>query len=241
MVFYSLPTPWRPSNLAPDQSLILRSLGFDPRVSSVLMSLDKIDGCRGRSRRGWALDETRGSEWMLLVAIRQSLRAYEVSMLAEETWWKAVRSIAAIFRAQNDGSQFNEFQIREALEEQAFSSDVIEQAFDWIEKATLSGNLVESLAMLEPPPSLIRIQSTLESLYLPQRIRNRIETCRLKGFISQDVIERLVEGLRTLDSRNMDEDELTHLLAELLSIIVPSTPKHEFLRILKGKTLTLYC
>ena len=158
----------------------------------------------------------------------------------EETWWKAVQSIAALFRKQHDGKELSEPAIKQHLVGQEFDDESIRQAFDWIERASLSGHLVESLAMLEAPSTAVRVHSPIEALYLPQRLRNRLEICRLKGFLSQEVVERLLEGLRILDARDMEEDELVGLLAELLSIAVPTTPRHEFFRILAADLPELY-
>lgn len=152
----------------------------------------------------------------------------------EQPWWSAVLSIAAYYREMQGFGEISEAEIRQMLKDESFPSEDIAAAFAWLDMAALNGNLMESLAMLEPPPAALGLHNSFESAFLSQKMRSRIEVCRLQGIFGNDVVENVIEGLRAFDVREMNEKELSGLVAELLSVVVPSTTKKEFLRILRG-------
>jgi hypothetical protein len=137
-----------------------------------------------------------------------------------QEWWLAVRSISDL--VNRDGVQPEEDQIiRAELSEQGFSDDGIRKAMDWLDKASLSGRLTDSLGMLQPIRTGPRIDHALEKVSVHPRLLGAVDICRRRGWLSQDVAERLLEGLRAMDSRDWDRHEIDSFLADVLGLSLP--------------------
>jgi hypothetical protein len=133
-----------------------------------------------------------------------------------QEWWLAVRSIASLVTRDGVGPDEDHI-IRQELAEQGFSPAGIGLALDWVDRAALSGHLIDALGMLQPEGDCVRVEHPLERVSLNPTLWQAIDICRRRGFLTADVAERLVEGARTLDTRDWDDGEIESFLEEVLS------------------------
>ena len=145
-----------------------------------------------------------------------------------QEWWLAVRRIADLInlggvRLEDDRA------IRAQLNEFGFSADGIGKAMDWMDKAALSGNLVDSLGMLQPMVGGPRIDHILEQASVHPELLRALDACRKRAWLHQSTTERILEGLRTLDSLDWDKQEIDRFLIDILGVTAP---------ILAGTTLS---
>lgn len=157
-----------------------------------------------------------------------------IDALESQEWWQAVRSIADL--VSRDGVTVDEDKIiRHELANRGFSNDGIGKAMDWVGRAALSGNLMDALSMLQPSPNRIRVEHPLERLSLSPEVSRALESCRRQGIMSHEMAERLIEGLRTMDARDWEGDEVESFFAEVLHVSVPSLEGKLVSRILGGR------
>jgi|LauGreDrversion4_2_1035121.scaffolds.fasta_scaffold00196_25 uncharacterized protein Smg (DUF494 family) len=145
----------------------------------------------------------------------------EPEVSAQQEWWQAVRSIAELVHRQGVPPD-DDRQIRAQLAEQGYSEAGICQALDWMDRASLSGNLTDSLAMIQETTTSPRIEHLLEQVSVHPQLLRAVTTCRQRAWLQSDVAERLLEGLRVMDSRDWDRQEIDGFLADVLGVSVPS-------------------
>lgn len=149
-------------------------------------------------------------------------------------WWDVVKTLSGFIVAGHEEEDLACAEIREKLEELGFEEEDIEMAYEWIDRASLSGTLSESLAMLQPQIQGPRLANPLERAYLSEKLWTSLEKCRHKGLMSDDLIERLLEGVRVIDTRDWDDEEVTALLYELLGMVMPGVSDQKFRDILEN-------
>jgi len=145
----------------------------------------------------------------------------EVQGSVQQEWWQAVRSIAELVHRQGIQPD-DDRQIRAQLVEQGYSEAGICQALDWMDRAALSGNLSDSLAMIQDTTTYLRVEHVLEQVSVHPQLLRAVTTCRQRAWLQSDVAERLLEGLRVMDSRDWDRQEIDGFLADVLGVSVPS-------------------
>lgn len=154
----------------------------------------------------------------------------------KEPWWQAVRSVAAL--VETEGLQLSDATSASlALEKQGFDRDDIARALAWLEQASLSGSMHEVIGMLQPRHSAPRIPHPAELAYLRPDIWDKIVQCRMHGLLNDDFAERLIEGLRGLDVRDLDDSEVAQLIDEVLITCAPDGISRELRLFLKGGEL----
>ena len=149
-----------------------------------------------------------------------------------QEWWLAVRSIADLINRDGIPPEDDRV-IRAQLTEQGFSADGIGKAMDWMDKAAMSGNLSDSLGMLQPIVHGPRMDHVLELVCVHPLLMRAVESCRRRAWLHQDVAERLLEGLRAMDSRDWDRPEIDGFLADVLGVSVPSLAGMSLSKVLK--------
>jgi uncharacterized protein Smg (DUF494 family) len=154
--------------------------------------------------------------------------------------WDLLKTVSDIMGPTFQQSEFNDSHLEMLLAEQGFDQDDIENALDWIERVAMSGSLSDVIGMLQDQQENIRVANPLEVAYLSQSLWKRIETCRLKGLLSNDLYEKLLEDIRVIDTRDWEEEDVKIFLAELLNTIVPHTAQHDFMKILEGRAPEYY-
>ena len=95
--------------------------------------------------------------------------------------------------------------------------------------------------MLQRQSTGLRIINPLEDVCFSSAIWSRIEICRQKGLITDEAMERLLEGARVIDTRDWDDDEVANLLAEMLFAFNPSNSEEEYLEMLQRCVPHFYC
>ncbi len=144
----------------------------------------------------------------------------------------AVRSIADL--VNRDGVAPDEDRvIRKELTDRGFSKDGIGKAMDWMDKAALSGTLMDTLGMLQPPPAGLRVNHALEKASVHPQLLRAVDACRRRGWVAPEFAERLLEGLRTMDTRDWDDAEIEQFLAEVLGVSSPSLAGWSLVSILR--------
>jgi hypothetical protein len=137
-----------------------------------------------------------------------------------QEWWLAVRSIADLVTRDGVGPDEDHI-IRQELVDQGFSPTGIGLALDWVDRAALSGHLIDALGMLQNEWESPRVEHPLERVSLNPLLWEAIDICRRRGFLSADVAERLLEGARSLDTRDWDDAEIETFLEDVLSASSP--------------------
>lgn len=157
-------------------------------------------------------------------------------------WWEVVETIVDGMVDEGMDIDFFDGTLKSDLGSIGFNDPDIDRACDWLERASLSGNLTEVLAMIQSRTfEGLRIANPLEIASFSSDLWRRLELCRQKGILSEEMIERLLEGIRTLDTRDWDEEEVSVLLTELYSLIAPGSSTNQFTELLEGRSTMLYC
>ncbi len=158
---------------------------------------------------------------------------------AGQDWWQALHSIADL--VHRSGIAPEEVRLlREQLTEQGYSRDGIGKALDWMDQAAMTGNLMDTLSMFQPVSEHIRIDHALERLAIHPLLRRAVYICRRKGLINLDLAERLIEGLRVLDTRDWDEQEIESYLVEVLTVLPLGPSAADLAAMLVGRTKDLF-
>ncbi len=156
-------------------------------------------------------------------------------------WWSVVQSMADLVASGYDELELTEQYVKETLLGKGFAEDAISTAFTWVEKAVNSGTVNESLAMLQRQSTGLRVINPLEEVCFSSSIWSRIELCRQKGLITDEAMERLLEGARVIDTRDWEDDEVTNLLAEMLFAFNPGNSEDDYLQMLQRCVPHYYC
>ena len=151
---------------------------------------------------------------------------------SDRQWWDVVKTMAGLVTTGFDESELTENDVRSELISKGFTDFDIDIACEWVDKAFNSGTLAESLAMLQEQTSSVRVNNPLEKLCFSEQVWARIELCCQKGLISRDTVERLLEGARYVDTRDWEDEEVSELLAEMLTSFNPNVPETEYLDML---------
>lgn len=141
--------------------------------------------------------------------------------MSQQEWWLAMHRIADLVSRDGVGPEDDRV-IRQDLSERGFSTDGIRMAMDWLDKASLSGTLMDTLGMFQSVFVGIRVDHALERASLHPRLLRIVEACRRRGLITQDMAERLLEGLRSMDTRDWDNSEIEAFFADVLGVVSPS-------------------
>lgn len=104
--------------------------------------------------------------------------------------------------------------LREHLVDRNFDLDLIRAAENWCDQASTTGRLIEVLSLFAPAPTGTRVDSPLEKIFVSDRIWKTIEDCRSRGIFSLDMAERLLEGVRAMDTRDWDDKEVRDFIED---------------------------
>ncbi|NDE13366.1 DUF494 family protein [bacterium] len=133
-----------------------------------------------------------------------------------KSWWDAVREIASM--VVRDGlHQADEGMMRKALLAAGFGEEEILRAFDWIDHAERSGNVLETLVMLAPRPAGIRVPHPMERMFVSDRVWKEIDRARQREVMNTDMAERLLEGIRAMDTRDWEDDEVRSFIVDVMA------------------------
>lgn len=159
----------------------------------------------------------------------------------QDNWWEVVKTMASLVVSGYEEKELTEDYVKNDLINLGYCEDNVDTAVQWVRKAVLSGNLSESLAMLQPQNSGVRIADPLETICFCPEVWAKIEQCRYHGILSNDLIEKLIEGVRALDTRDWEKEDIYSLLADIVVSLLPTMYKEEFIALLEGRTELNYC
>jgi uncharacterized protein Smg (DUF494 family) len=148
-----------------------------------------------------------------------------------DDWWLALQSIARL--VHRDGIEPDEdVRLRRELTRLGFTARAVGEAFEWMDRAALSGSLMDSLAMLSPVSTAERVPHPIERAGMNQELWTAIDRCRRRGFVTDDLAERLLEGLRGTDTRDWDDAEVQDFLASILTTTNSTLAGHDLAALL---------
>jgi hypothetical protein len=133
--------------------------------------------------------------------------------------------------------------IREMLIQRGFSLELVRAAEAWCDQAAACGQLIEALSLFVPHTTGTRVSSPLERLSVSERMWKSIESCRNKGFFSEDLAERLLEGARAMDTRDWDDEEVCDFIENACAGrgTTSSEEANRLRKAIRGHFSTLYC
>jgi hypothetical protein len=154
-----------------------------------------------------------------------------------EQWWLVVQSMADLVACGFEYDELEEDYIRVTLENQGYSHLNIDRAMDWLEMASISGNISEVFSMLQATAETgftTRVASPLETAGISEKLWLQFEEMRNRGIISSDLAERLLEGIRTMDTRDWEDEEVNTFLEEIVAATMPHASDRMIKRILRN-------
>ena len=95
--------------------------------------------------------------------------------------------------------------------------------------------------MLSTQSESLRVANPIETAFLSDELWQGLQVCRIRGLLNDDLMERLLDGMRSIDSRDWDEEDANALLIELLGMVLPGLPDEKYMEILRGKSPEFYC
>jgi hypothetical protein len=115
------------------------------------------------------------------------------------------------FSPEEDGT------IRAHLMARGFDLELIRKAEDWCEASQASGSIVDLLSIFIPSVTGVRLTNPLERVAVSDQVLDAVVKCRDRGIISGDMVERLLEGTRALDTRDWDDEEVRAFFVDACS------------------------
>lgn len=146
--------------------------------------------------------------------------------------WSAVCEVAR-FVSRESSLLGNPSAMIAELSNCGYSSDTISEALAWLDKAAVSGHLFEALSMLQPRRGRLRFGHPLEHALIPSTLLHRIELCRNAGLIGDELVEQIIEALRRIDMRDLEDHQVVMLVDDLVTQSIPGqniSNLHQYLR-----------
>lgn len=141
----------------------------------------------------------------------------------EKQWWQVIEALSDYVACGYEYEELEDDLIRFSLIAQGFTQESIESALDWLEMASNSGHVAEVFSMLHPQGRGTRVASPLERVCFSEKLWSQFEKMRHRGLIGDDLAERILEGMRTIDTRDWDDEEIQSFLFEVVSASLPTT------------------
>lgn len=131
-------------------------------------------------------------------------------------WWQAVCSIADMI---TNGWYLPEqtIEISAALEQKGFVREAISKAIDWLESASMTGDVFGALAITSQSSVNERLVHPLEAAGIHPELLRSVMACRRKGVIHPDAFEQVIENIRSLDTRDWSDEEIELFVDEIIS------------------------
>lgn len=160
---------------------------------------------------------------------------------AKSGWWRVVETMANLVAEGCHEADLTEMGVRQALLARGFPEDDITKACAWIERSTASGSLQETWAMLQPHGVQPRLSNPLERAFFSDDLWHRLELARQRALIPPDLFEKLLEGVRVLDLRGLDDLDIENIMAEMMRAAIPQVSPQTFRTLLQRQHPMLLC
>lgn len=136
----------------------------------------------------------------------------------------------------------NENLIREYLEGSGYEQVLVDDTCEWLNLVFLSGRSSEVLDMIQQQDiDGLRVENPSDQQYLSDKIWRKISSWQMRGILPSDVVERLLIGLRNIDVRGWEEEEVSELVANLIYPGLDSYSKIDFRFYEETVTGGFYC
>jgi hypothetical protein len=152
---------------------------------------------------------------------------------APQLWWPVVAMLPRLMMIE-DLRLEDEGKIRQRLCELGFEKEHVLYALAFLEGAQQSGYLEDVFAMALSAPSALRTQHPLERICISDHIWALICECRGRGVLGDEMVERLMEGLRRVDTRDWEDDEVCDFIEGVLVAAGSSDAAARFRDIVRG-------
>jgi uncharacterized protein Smg (DUF494 family) len=146
----------------------------------------------------------------------------ESLVMSQEQWWRVIEEMADFVACGFDYEELEDEWVHQALLAQGFTVNDIDKALDWLEMASISGSVADVFSMVLPVGVGMRVASPLEKVFVSEKIWSHLEDIRARGIIGDDLAERLLEGIRTLDTRDWEDEEVSSFIQEVVTSSLPS-------------------
>lgn len=132
--------------------------------------------------------------------------------------------------------------IRDYLFGCGHSEEMVDSTCEWLEMVIRSGKATETLDLIQQTMVAgVRVENPFDRPYLSDKLWKKIESWRLRGILPADVVERLLVGLRNVDVRDWEEEDVKDLVANLLAPAF-NDPEIEDLKVYENCiTESFYC
>ena len=131
--------------------------------------------------------------------------------------------------------------LRVQLQARGFDLDLIRAAEKWCDKVQAAGSLVDVLSLFVPAGVGPRLFSPLERVSISDEVWQSIESCRNRGIITLDMAERLLEGVRAMDTRDWDDEDVRSFLLDACAANSLPSSHSKIERALQGDFRDYYC
>ena len=131
--------------------------------------------------------------------------------------------------------------LRVQLQARGFDLDLIRAAENWCDKVQAAGSLVDVLSIFAPGALGYRLSSPLERVSISDEVWHAIENCRNRGIITIDMAERLLEGVRAIDTRDWDDDDVRSFIFDACVAHALPSSHSKIERALQGDFRDYYC
>ncbi len=115
---------------------------------------------------------------------------------------KALQSFAEKFQKNlvDEGWQvyLKESHVVETLQKEGYSYEVCQKVCHWLEKASMSGNLLESLSMISETFIKARVIHPLEASTVSEPILHKLQSLYIRGIISYQCFEIVIGALSSM-------------------------------------------
>ena len=155
-------------------------------------------------------------------------------------WIKVVESIAGFVALGLEEEDIFEGFLRRSLIADGFAVESVDQAIEWLEQTAFMGNLSDVLSMMQTANVGARIESPLERASFSDAVWMDLWRLRSKGLVGQEVMERLVEGIRSIDARDLEDEDVRALITDVMAKSMPGKTHDDLEKILIGRQRHFY-
>jgi hypothetical protein len=159
--------------------------------------------------------------------------------VANRDWWVAIEYIAGLSACGID-LLASEDALRLELLARGFADEIIDRALSWLQQALCSGTLADALDMLQASSEGPRVGNPVERVLMSDKLWRLLHDWRRRHIIGHGAAERILEGMRSLDTRDWDDQEIREFIGEILRRTNVTLPEGRLGKCLSGSVSELY-
>ncbi len=150
--------------------------------------------------------------------------------------WEIITVLAEMLNSGITYEEMGDDNIRELLLANDFAADQIDVTLDWLENAAKTASIADIISMVsshDHHPQ--RVVNPLENASISSQLWSRFNLLRSRGFLSDDTAERVLEGLRSIDTRDWEGEDISVFLSEILQHSLPHASEQTVIKILRNE------